>query len=369
VSRIESNQINEFGVDLSEVCRYQRWPLGLTRLALIVGTLAVVSWAGARAGRRPYEVGTISRPQLLAENVISTEDDEGNGSFSPDGTEFYFTKISQYTNFPRWGLICVSRFQGGKWSQPEALPFSGRNFDFSPRMSPDGKTMFFSSSRPAPGKTSRVLRIWSVQLTSGGWGEPQPLPTPINAEDSWNLGASVTKDGTIYFASTREKGHLHIYRSQYVHGSYAEPEKLGPEINSEFNEADPFISPDEKILVFAASGDDMGDKDRPETLKGGGVLYARADLYVSTNRGGKWSPARHLEQGVNSVADEGSPSITPDGKYLFFTSERSSFTVPTDHKLNYDEIETMLHSTLNGHGNIFFISTDALGLMGGAGSK
>jgi Tol biopolymer transport system component len=311
----------------------------------------------------PYAAGHVTEPRLFAEGVISTEDDESNGSFSPDGSEFFFAKALLTTTFPRLGVLCVSRFRNGHWSEPEILPFSGGQYlDISPRISPDGNTMFFSSTRVAPGFANRALRIWSVQRTATGWGEPQPLPVPVNtADNNWNWSPSVTRDGTLYFASTRDGGRPHIFRSRFVNGAYSEPEKLGPEINSEFSEADPFVSPDEEILVFASSGNGPpGGEDRPETIKGGGVPYARSDVYVSFRQDSKWSPAKHLEHHINTFADENAPSITPDGKYFFFSSERSPFTVPAAHPLNHEEIERMLHSTLNGHGNIFYISTDAL---------
>ncbi len=329
----------------------------------VVGLCLLVYSARGQTAKAPYDVGRVTKPQLFAEGIVSTVDDETGGTFSPDGTEFYFVKISPYTYFPRLGLICVSYFRNGKWTQPEVVPFSGRYLDFPPKISPDGKTMYFSSSRPAPGKAGHALRIWSVPRTAAGWGEPALLPAPVNApDDAWNWSPSVTRDGTLYFTSNRDGGSSHIYRSRFVNGAYTDPEKLGPEINSEFNESDPYISPDEKILIFAAAGSGLGEKDRAETLKGGGVLYARADLYISVNQDGHWSQAKHLEHGINSTADESAPSITPDGKYLFFSSERSPFTVPTTHKLKYEEIEGMLHSTLNGHGNIFFIGVDALDL-------
>jgi hypothetical protein len=324
--------------------------------------LLSLSGAAAAPPKAPYDAGKVTEPRLFGEGVISTEDDEVNGSFSPDGTEYYFSKVIPYTSFPRLGILCVSRFQNGKWTEPEVVPFSGQFLDLTPRFSPDGGRMFFTSSRPAPGKTQRVLRVWSIDRTTAGWSEPQPLPAPINADDSWNWAGSVSRDGTLYFTSTRDgTGHPHVFRSRWVNGAYSEPEKLGPEINSAFNESDPYISPDGSVLIFASSGDGLpGAGDRPETLKGGGVRYSRADLYVSISANGHWSKARHLEHDVNTTFDEGSPSLTPDGKYLFFSSERSPFTVPTDHALGYAEIEKMLHSTLNGHGNIFFISTSAL---------
>jgi len=331
----------------------------------VVGALAFYSCTHAadQPQKPPYAAGHAAEPRLFAEGVISTEDDESNGSFSPDGTEYFFAKATLTTTFPRIGILCVSRFRNGRWSEPEVLPFSGGPYlDLSPRMSPDGRTLFFFSLRIVPGVSSRALRVWSVQRTATGWAEPQALPAPINTTDNhWNWGPSITREGTLYFASSRDGGQPHIFRSRLVNGAYTEPEKLGPEINSKFNETDPFISPDERILVFASSGSDLsGIQDRPETLKGGGVLYPRGDLYVSFQQDGKWSPAKHLEHHINTVADENAPSITPDGQYLFFSSERSPFTIPTAHRLNYAEIERMLHSTLNGHGNIFYIGIEAL---------
>jgi Tol biopolymer transport system component len=345
-------------------------PLIAASISLLCGGSLILSARPQQA--HPYDIGRVSEPKLFAEGVISTEDDELNGAFSPDGNEYYFSKVNQYTTFPRLGILCVSRYRNHQWSEPEVLPFSGKNLDFPPRLSPDGNTLFFSSSRPIEGKIPHALKIWSVHRTADGWGEPAPLPPPINALDNyWNWAPSVTKDGTLYFASTRDgTGHPHIYRSRLVNGAYVEPEKLGPEINSDFNDADPYVSPDERILIFASVGGDLpAGADRPETVKGGGVQYPRPDLYASFAQEGHWTKARHLEHHVNTFADESSPSITPDGKYLFFSSERSLFTVPTSHRLNYQEIETMLHSVLNGHGNVFFISMDALDIEGKAKSK
>ena len=152
------------------------------------------------------------RPQIFAPGVVSTEDDEVGGVFNPDQTEFYFSKLSRYTTSPRVGLLCVSRRRDGRWMTPEVLPFSGRYLDYPPRLSPDGSRMYFASSRPLPGSQARVLRIWRASRKGESWGEPEPLPSPINQDTSWNWGASVASDGTIYFTSTRDQsGHTRIY--------------------------------------------------------------------------------------------------------------------------------------------------------------
>src|SRR6516225_149119 len=91
--------------------------------------------SGSTASRAAYDAGSVLEPRLFAEGTVSTEDDESNGSFSPDGTEYYFAKSNSYTTSPRWGVICVARFRDGNWSEPEVLAFSGRYRDSSPRVS------------------------------------------------------------------------------------------------------------------------------------------------------------------------------------------------------------------------------------------
>jgi hypothetical protein len=306
-------------------------------------------------------------PHLLGEGVISTPGDEAGGVFSVDGNEFYFAKLNPTTTGSRIGLLCVSRWHDGKWSTPEVLPFSGKYLDFLPRLSPDGKAMYFGSSRPLPDSKAHGLRIWKVEKTEQGWGQPSPLPAPINTpEGRLNWGASVTRDGTMYFGSNRgETGNMQIYRARMARGAYEEPEKLGPEINSEFNDYEPFVNGDETLLFFVSAGAGAPPfPHRADTLTGGGFPYPRGDIYFSKRLNGKWTAAIHLEHGVNSVADEGAPSLTPDEKQLIFASERSPFLIPMPKRLDMAEFERLTHATLNGHGNIYSISIHALGLEG-----
>jgi hypothetical protein len=69
-----------------------------------------------------------------------------------------------------------------------------------------------------------------------------------------------------------------------------------------------------------------------------------------------------LGRDINSDAEESYPALSPDGSTLFFTSERSPFTVPTAHRMDEREVARRLHSILNGHGNLFSIPVAALDL-------
>jgi WD40-like Beta Propeller Repeat len=348
-----------------------RWHVFVRILLLIVASAGVASIA--LAGPRSFESlpTDASGPHLFGEGVISTPGDEAGGVFSPDGNEFYFVLLNPATTFPRIGLLCVSHWRDGKWSTPEALPFSGKYLDFPPRLSPDGKTMYFGSSRPAPESKARVMRIWKAERKGDAWSEPQPLAAPVNLEDHWDWGGSVTNDGTMYFTSDRDaSGRPQIYRARLVNGAYQTPEKLGPEINSEFNEYDPYVNGDESLLLFVSAGEGGPPfRHRADTVTGGGFPYARGDIYFSRRVDGKWTQAKHVERGVNSVADESVPALTPDGKFLIFASERSPFVIPMPKRIDMAEFERLVHSTLNGHGNIYTIPVSALGVSGGDAAK
>jgi Tol biopolymer transport system component len=316
--------------------------------------------------RASYDPGTrVMQPRLFAPGTISTDLDESGGTFSPDGHDFYFTLVAPYTTNPHLGVICVSHFQDGVWQEPQVLPFSGKSLDFGPRVSADGNRLYFASARPVPNAKQFHFRIWFAQKNGDAWGEPAPVAAPINQDDSDNIDPALTAGGDLYFASNRRDpaGHFHIYLARWSKGKdgkFEEPEKLGPEVNSEFNESAPAISPDGKMLVFASTAaPENSDRRRPQDLIAAGKPYPRQDLYISVNRYGRWTTAKHLEHGINSSAEEVYPDFSPDGKFLFWGSERSSFQIPTT-RLHRAEVEKLWNSPLNGRGNIYFISVEAL---------
>ena len=61
---------------------------------------------------------------------------------------------------------------------------------------------------------------------------------------------------------------------------------------------------------------------------------------------------------INSPYFEYCPSITPDGKYFFFTSNRSDGESYSETVLTYDKIIEELNSTINGSQNIYWIRAD-----------
>ena len=77
-------------------------------------------------------------------------------------------------------------------------------------------------------------------------------------------------------------------------------------MNSEWDEGDVYVSPDETYMIHVAGG-------RPDSLGGSG-------LYVSFRQpDGTWGQDIHLGDGINSEDIDYCPMVTPDGKYFFFT--------------------------------------------------
>jgi hypothetical protein len=243
---------------------------------------------------------------LFASGVVSTERDQLNAVFSPDGREFYFTQRT-----PEGSEIMVMRVDGSVWSRPEPASFTGGLRDVDHFMTGDGERMFFCSCRPVePGLDAREdADIWVVSRHENGWGTPEHLGDVVNT-DGDDYYPTLTDDGTLYFSSRRPGGlgENDIFRSRSVDGRFGEPENLGPAVNSKFREFDPFIAPEGSYLIFASS--------RP-----GG--QGSSDLYISfVGSDGSWTPARNMGPGVNSDAPDFTPMLSPDGRYLFFTSLR-----------------------------------------------
>ena len=104
-------------------------------------------------------------------------------------------------------------------------------------------------------------------------------------------------------------GRTDVYRSKNLDGVYGVAENLGPVVNSEESDVDPFVAPDESYLIVCQE-------------KEGG--YGEWDLYVAFRRKDEsWTRPVNLGENVNSRGYEVRPYVTPDGKYLFFTSYRS----------------------------------------------
>jgi WD40-like Beta Propeller Repeat len=304
-----------------------------------------------RESQPPYAVrDPLPTPRLFGEGVISTSDDEYGGTFTPDGKTIYFNKSVPYSY--RYS-ICESHWANGHWTTPVVAPFSGKYSDSDPAISADGSELYWTSDRPVDGKIKHDYDIWMVKrVRPGVWSEPIHLPAPVNSDHS-EFFASVARNGTLYFSSARDggdRGAIQAYRTRLVDGKWTTPENISRLFNAPdttaYYDLDVEIDPDERFLLISSVG-------RPDG-------FGHFDLYVTWNDNGKWTKLVHLPAPFNTRARDYSPHISPDGRYLFFSSERGFALDTLPYALNYAEMEKRLRGTLNGGGNLYQIDLSTI---------
>ncbi len=224
-------------------------------------------------------------------------------AFSPDGRECFVTAADPQFSRPK---IWVTELRGDTWTEPAVAPFTTGHFRSNePFFSPDGNRLYFSSDPDGKSATNR-RDIWMVERTPAGWSHLQRLPAPLNSEFT-ELFFCQAASGTSYFISNRPGGlgGFDLYRARANPDRSLRVENLGAPLNSAANEWDPCVAPDESFLVFAS--------ERPGGRGG-------SDLYVSLADGrGGWTAPCNLGDSFNSPGDEYAPSLSPDGRQLFFT--------------------------------------------------
>jgi Tol biopolymer transport system component len=280
-----------------------------------------------------------STPHLFAPGIVSTGMDDLNTVFSSDGNELFFT-----VKLPSRGrhVMLVMRQERGRWSAPTVLPFSGQYNDADPALSPDGKTLYFASSRPlsAAGR-EKDWDIWAVNRAANGWGLPRRLDSPVNTE-GMEVYPSLARSGALYFSSSRSGTNTGgIFRAASAAGLYPNVEVFDERIVSEYGGGDVFIAPDERMIIFSSA-------------QAGG--YGNTDLYVSFRReNGAWAAPRNLGPTINSPYQEYCPSLSPDGKYFFFSSYKRPEQTSVPAMRSLDDILRFYRQPYNGAGDVYWV--------------
>jgi Tol biopolymer transport system component len=308
----------------------------LTPLAL--GALLCPSPSAAQAAP------SAEAPRLFAPGVISTGDIEFAPAFEPDGKTVYFAKASPGLKRVSW--IVVSRFRNGSWSTPEIAPFSGRYTDIDPTLSPDGRKLFFASTRPTEGTEAKDLDIWVVEKTDRGWGDPHSLGAPINSSGIEST-TSVTADGTLYFASGGRPGGRpgrKLFRSRFVGGKYEDPEPLPAPIDGGEEDSNQFVSPDGSTMLFTSR--------RPGA--------ADVALFLSRYANGAWTEPLNVGAKLNADFSPYTPLVSPDGKTLYFSSQRGAFDHQPLAPMSYTKFLEAIRGPGNGLADIYSVPIGAI---------
>jgi hypothetical protein len=281
-------------------------PSGLSVLVLLVlsagayggGQQLFPRLEGPYLGQKPPGMS----PLPFAPGIITTDEEEGSSGFALGGTAFLFQKFRSARC-----LTYITRLEDGVWTAPSLIPFwetMADNGDFV--ISSDDRTMLYQVKTDKDGLL--LSDVWTVKLQAAGWGDRTPLPAPVNTSDDNESYAWTRPAGTFISSATaaaeRPVRPVHVP----LRGRKIRRQPPTSSLNTEFNEWDPFVAPDEDYLIFCS-------------MKPGGL--GRDDLYISfKGRDGRWGPPVSLGEEINSPGSENRPCVTHDGKYFFFTSTR-----------------------------------------------
>ncbi|MEI9935254.1 MAG: hypothetical protein WDM71_10495 [Ferruginibacter sp.] len=135
-----------------------------------------------------------------------------------------------------------------------------------------------------------------------------------------NLGDSINTNVSEYYPSITIDGNKLIftrrvgdqdedfYQSDNIKGKWSRAVPLSGNVNTTFNEGAQNISQDGQMIVFAGCNYPEG--------------FGSCDLYSSYKNNKDWSDPSNLGPIVNTDEKETSPSLSPDKRDLYFSSNR-----------------------------------------------
>ena len=253
----------------------------------VCAVLMAVAAGGRAAEVRAWKPQGISSPQF-----------ESHAAFDPRTGDLYFVRSSP--QFRGWKIL-VSQCTASGWSEPKPPAFAGDGVEADPFFTPDGRSLYFISSRSVNGVPRKDLDIFRVDRDQkGAWGTPVRLPEPVNSAGAeWFPRPSA--DGWLYFGSDRPGGHgnTDIWRAREKPSGGWTVENLGPSINTAGDEYEPLPSPDGSRLIVMADG----------------------ALYESRKTREGWSPRVKLGPEVNAGEMQIGAVFSPSGKTMLFSRD------------------------------------------------
>jgi Tol biopolymer transport system component len=249
-----------------------------------------LSTEGSYFGQKPPSL----IPEIFAPGIISIDGRYEHGiSFSPGLDEVYFS-ANKNDEEPS---IYYSKREDEKWITPKKANFTkGKKVaEMHPFVSPNGKTLHFIAhdSFTLPHHKESV-KSWYVKRSGDSWSDAKQLDSPIN--DDFVFYSNEAKNVDLYYTNVSKRK---MYYAPKKDDKYPEVHELG---TGGFHG---FISPSQDYLVVNARNKE--DDQR------------KSDIYVYfRKKDGTWSKAINLGDEVNTNFAETCPSLTPDGKYLFF---------------------------------------------------
>lgn len=234
--------------------------------------------------------------ELFAPGIISLENSkEYSLAISPSGDEVFFA----VGTWPECKIMHVKK-NGRHWSGPEIASFSTDCYAVEPAFSPDGKYLYFSSSKGE--KDVKQYCIWRLEKVGDQWGKGKKV-IDIEDPDILEFHPTITNNGTVYFCSWSLKTNKgSIYKSEHLNGVYSEPVKENVPFDEDCSVTNPFVEPDGKFIITSTEIENSKSK---------------YDVFISYHEEDGWAKPVSFGERFNSSEVDDSFDVSPDGRFLF----------------------------------------------------
>jgi len=290
--------------NLSQIRGYKLDAQGETKEAFRFKPGEKTGLQGAYLGQSPPRL----EPKVFAPGIISTAGHfEFSITFSPDGKEIYFTRRKDQGGL---NTMMVSRLEKDGWTAPEEASFCKGYPSNEPHITPDGQKLYFGCNRQRPGADRAEYGIWVTEKKDGGWEEPR--------YHGPGMYVSSSRNGNLYMTDITNVAGGGALCYPFNKGQYGAPQRLAGSVNAPAEVAHAFIAPDESFIVFDSY-------NRPGGQGGEG------DLWVCFKKpDGSWTEAFNLGDQINTPGTNFCPSLSPDGKFLFYATSRDIYWVSAE---------------------------------------
>jgi Tol biopolymer transport system component len=246
--------------------------------------------------------------------VVNGPTFDGGPSLAADGLALYFASDRAGGNGDADLWIALRSALEERFDSPRNLgpTVNSSANESAPDVAADGLALVFDSDRPG-GFGLYDLWIASRYSADEPFGRPENLGAGVNTAASEGH-PHLSPDGlTLYFQGRGLGGHgdadLWMASRAEVSDAFGAAVNLGSAVNSRYFDGEPSVSADGLTLFFSS--------DRP-----GG--FGERDLWIASRARSEqpFGSARHLGPGVNSTAEDVTPSLSRDATVLYFMSNR-----------------------------------------------
>jgi hypothetical protein len=194
--------------------------------------------------------------KFSAEQLNGNDRHDGPATFSRDGRQVFYSVSTEARDGKTVLQLWSSSYRNGNWTAPRPLEFMSQGSNYThPSLSADGRTLYFASDMKG---SFGGLDVWMSNYQSGSWTYPINLGKDINTDkdDAWPY---IHPDGDLYFSSKGHPGYgsYDIFRTRPLGNGvdWLPIENLGQPFNSSFNDVSFILSDDQTQGFFATNRD------------------------------------------------------------------------------------------------------------------